>query len=387
METVNSEQKVFECISPYTARFGNVLYAYEKLCSVDFLGKQIRIVPSAGAVLSSISFVLHLNAAGSLWKIAFDSDAFLLFHPSLKEEVKENNEIRQNYAELFPMPLKQALLESLFAPFVQEFSKKIGTEIAVIDVSYEDKTCSLQDGVLFKLQFSEPGGEGVPDFAVCCLEVPQERQSLVLLEALQKILPDTDSMAQEYGEIPCTVFFSAGRTELTAEQMQNLSCGDYILLDEWFGRNASLRAYPLCRSRETADMLLFSEHSYIHCELKDGLAHVAAWVSSCIEKEQVMDSEKNESLQDNSAGQTVQADQENSVQADISQIALNMHFCLEDRVLTLQELQSVKPGYVFALGQDFLSPVKLVVNGKIVGSGKIVDINGTVGVQVVSLNK
>lgn len=384
METADRESKIFEHISPFTARFGNVFYSHDELGAVAFWGKEVRIVPAADAVLSDISFVLRLKIADCSWNIAFGSDALLLFHSSLKEEIKENDEILHNYAELFPIPLKQALLESLFTPLIQEFSKKIGTEIAVTDISYEDKTCSLQDSIRFKLQFAEPGGERELFSAVCCVEIPQERQSLVLLEAVQNIIPAVGT-AQDYADIPCTVFFSAGKTVLTVEQIQNLTCGDYILFDEWYGKNSRLRGYVLAYSQETADLPLFSEHNYIQCELKEGQAHVAAWLSSGIDKEQAMESDNNENLQVNSAEPAEQSEQDTSAQADVSQIALNMHFCLEDRVITLQELQSVKPGYVFALGQDFLSPVKLVVNGKTVGSGKIVDINGTVGVQVVSL--
>ena len=39
------------------------------------------------------------------------------------------------------------------------------------------------------------------------------------------------------------------------------------------------------------------------------------------------------------------------------------------------------------LGGDALAPVTLYANGKSVGKGRLVDLNGTLGVQVVSLGK
>ena len=44
-------------------------------------------------------------------------------------------------------------------------------------------------------------------------------------------------------------------------------------------------------------------------------------------------------------------------------------------------------GYTFAFGGDALAPVTLYANGKSVGKGRLVDLNGTLGVQVVSLGK
>lgn len=87
------------------------------------------------------------------------------------------------------------------------------------------------------------------------------------------------------------------------------------------------------------------------------------------------------------AEENTQAGSEVSSPISVENIAVNVQFSLAERMMSLQDLQSINAGYVFALENDFLAPVTLFVNGKSIGKGKIVDINGTVGVQVVEINK
>lgn len=389
MDTANSEQKIFEHISPFTARFGNILYSYDELCVFDFYGKKAVAAPVFGKKPADICFVLCLKIGQSSWKIAFDSDALLLFHPALSEKIKENKDALRQYAEIFPTELKQALLESLFVPFARQVSQKIGMEIAVQNIEYADKTVDSENCLTFSLQLSD--GEEPVCSVLCFAEIPQELQSLALLEALQAVLPEIPRNTLDGAQIPCSLFFCAGKTDLALQELQNLACGDCILLDKWYGKNSFIRIYPAFFRAQDGAAPQFSEQEFMHCAVKDGSAEVIAWTAVSTQKEYSMEQAKDENLQQDTAAvpeqDTARDGAAASMQTDISQIALTVHFCLEERTLTLAELQAVKPGYVFALEQDFLSPVKLVVNGKTVGSGKIVDINGTVGVQVVSVNK
>lgn len=60
-------------------------------------------------------------------------------------------------------------------------------------------------------------------------------------------------------------------------------------------------------------------------------------------------------------------------------------FELERRVLNIGDIQAISEGYTFALGCDKDSPVTLRVNGKAIGSGRLVDMEGMLGVQVTKL--
>ena len=60
-------------------------------------------------------------------------------------------------------------------------------------------------------------------------------------------------------------------------------------------------------------------------------------------------------------------------------------FELERRVLSIADIQSITEGYTFALSSDKNSPVTLRVNGKDMGRGRLVDMDGMLGVQITKL--
>ena len=66
---------------------------------------------------------------------------------------------------------------------------------------------------------------------------------------------------------------------------------------------------------------------------------------------------------------------------------MTLTFELERRLMTVRDVETLAPGYTFAFGGDALAPVTLYANGKSIGKGRLVDLNGTLGVQVVSLGK
>ncbi|MBO4312322.1 MAG: type III secretion system cytoplasmic ring protein SctQ [Desulfovibrionaceae bacterium] len=67
---------------------------------------------------------------------------------------------------------------------------------------------------------------------------------------------------------------------------------------------------------------------------------------------------------------------------ETSDLELRLSFELERRLITLGDLSALEPGYTFALGCDTNSPVTIRVNGKALAQGRLVDMNGTLGVQV-----
>ena len=66
---------------------------------------------------------------------------------------------------------------------------------------------------------------------------------------------------------------------------------------------------------------------------------------------------------------------------------MTFDFELERRSRRVRDVETLAPGYTFAFGGDALAPVTLYPNGKSVGKGRLLDLNGTLGVQVVSLGK
>ena len=65
---------------------------------------------------------------------------------------------------------------------------------------------------------------------------------------------------------------------------------------------------------------------------------------------------------------------------DTGELEVTLTFELERRLMTVRDVETLAPGYTFAFGGDALAPVTLYANGKSVGKGRLVDLNGTLSV-------
>ena len=54
--------------------------------------------------------------------------------------------------------------------------------------------------------------------------------------------------------------------------------------------------------------------------------------------------------------------------------------------MSLAEIAALTPGYTFPLAVDPSAPVTLRAGGQNIGSGRLVDLNGTLGVQIIAIN-
>ena len=67
---------------------------------------------------------------------------------------------------------------------------------------------------------------------------------------------------------------------------------------------------------------------------------------------------------------------------DIAALPLRVHVVLGEREFTLAEIQSLSPGAIVELGVSGSDPVRLMVNGRILGDGELVDVEGKLAVRV-----
>lgn len=63
-----------------------------------------------------------------------------------------------------------------------------------------------------------------------------------------------------------------------------------------------------------------------------------------------------------------------------------MSFDLGERMMTLSELRTLAPGYVIELGRDIRRAVTIRVNGRKIGEGELVDIDGYIGLSLLSIH-
>ena len=67
----------------------------------------------------------------------------------------------------------------------------------------------------------------------------------------------------------------------------------------------------------------------------------------------------------------------------LGSLPLRLHVILAEKELTLAQIQSFTPGTIVELDGSKLDPVQLMVNGRILGEGELVDVEGTLAVRVV----
>ena len=64
-------------------------------------------------------------------------------------------------------------------------------------------------------------------------------------------------------------------------------------------------------------------------------------------------------------------------------IEVLLTFDLEERTIQMSDLESLSEGYTFSLSSPANAPVTIRANGKPIATGRLVDINGKLGVEIV----
>jgi type III secretion system YscQ/HrcQ family protein len=66
----------------------------------------------------------------------------------------------------------------------------------------------------------------------------------------------------------------------------------------------------------------------------------------------------------------------------VDTLPLRLHVVMGEKEFTLAEVQSLAPGAIVELETSKSEPVRLMVNGKILGEGELVDVEGSLAVRV-----
>jgi type III secretion system YscQ/HrcQ family protein len=73
---------------------------------------------------------------------------------------------------------------------------------------------------------------------------------------------------------------------------------------------------------------------------------------------------------------------EGSVKPEIGALPVRLHVVVGQKEFTLAEIQSLGPGTIVELEVLKSDPVRLMVNGKVLGEGELVDVEGKLAVKV-----
>jgi flagellar motor switch protein FliN/FliY len=71
-----------------------------------------------------------------------------------------------------------------------------------------------------------------------------------------------------------------------------------------------------------------------------------------------------------------------SARPNIEMLPLRLHVVLGEKEFSLAEIQSMGPGMIVEFEATRSEPVRLMVNGKVLGEGELVEVEGKLGVKV-----
>ncbi len=215
----------------------------------------------------------------------------------------------------------------------------------------------------FSLEPFEPLAENEAGIALECSISLAETTGVVglfLPECLLKAIQRSEG-ARECQTIPVSwpIFATGGHCDLSLDEMTGLETGDILLITPALG------------------LLLPATASKSEC----------GWTATAIEEapqrlriEQYF--ERSELLMNSpiAAG----SGQGDAHKPDLATLPVRVHVVLSQLQMTLAELNKLTPGTIVELDQEKPEAVQLAVNGKIVGVGELVEIDGRLGVRIVN---
>ncbi|WP_048439644.1 type III secretion system cytoplasmic ring protein SctQ [Caenimonas sp. SL110] len=168
-------------------------------------------------------------------------------------------------------------------------------------------------------------------------------------------LRDQPAIANEddWKELPVRLSLVAGWVDLSASALRSVALHDVVLLDECL------------LSQDNRLMVLVGPRLGVLCSLAGNELEVLQGVREMM------------------------ADVDDSVAASsglIDDVPVRLTFDLGEREISLGDLRSLQPGYLFNLGRDPKSTVSIRANGRLIGNGELVDIEGRVGVSVLNFS-
>ena len=343
---INWPQFVPEQLSPLLAQIGNVLFTRKHPWQVRVGDREGTLSPLARAADFTPAFALGAEWNKAVWNLEIGNPLVLSLHPALTTVPEET---------VLPEELQQALLELLLTPLLKDLEIFLGGPLTLTSFSESVPLCSIA------LEWHD-ANMSVP----VRIGVPGVTPALTFLEKLRS-LPAAVSIPNE---IPLEIGVEAGRMRITLAELTGLAVGDVLLPGN----------YPAAQGELSLNLAPMNDTFQLRCELLGTTVRVAGFAAS--PQEEFMTENAQEVLPQDAAETAENMPVGQGTPPDVNQLEVTLTFELERRLMTVQEIGELVPGYTFALGCDGTAPVALRVNGKTLGTGRLVDMNGVLGVQI-----
>jgi type III secretion protein Q len=302
---------------------------FSEQVKVDWGGAEIilRIEPSL--VTTALNGVLQTDSAGSL-----------------------KGEIRNLLIDAAFMELSE-IIESRFRKRFRLVCTDEETENSFTS-PFQSKNDGRRQGWLLVLS------DGITEYRC---EAWIDELALTFLADAVRALPVHAGEPDFLQQLPIPMLICAGWTDLALSTLRRLRLNDVILLDEC-----------LIDQYQQNVVVMFGNRFGIRGELLQSSIKVTDFI------EGIMDDidDFNEPLDED--------DHLNQSNSELEQIPVRLCFDLGERMMTLAELKTVAPGYIFELGREPRRAVTIRVNGRKIGEGELVDIDGSIGVSILAIN-
>jgi type III secretion protein Q len=298
-------------------------------------------------------------------------------------------------AEELPPELRLALFSLCLEPCLQQASAAIGLAITLEDLEFAPKTPAENTFILpFDLLDANAALAGKGE-----ARIPLSPASLRLLLNLSRALPAKNNSLAGL-KIPFSLI--AGQDMFSLKLLQAAEAGDILLFDQaWqpdyglaeisgqaYGQNWQGWQGKLASNVFTLTAPIFRQNG----------TQTAAKPAQTTNKETSMANTENQASQ-SASGATpgpAPADGRHSGPANatdakidintLNELEVRLTLELEERLISLKELAGLAPGYTFVTAASAENPVTLKINGKAVGRGQLVDVDGRLGVLVSTFN-
>lgn len=397
-------------MTPGAARLLNVLCTRSQPWPVSVGLASCRLsVPVLPPDGPTPEYGLRVRCGAHVWRVDVGPGLPLALHPALAQADAD--------APL-PEEVRLAVVELLAAPLAEALGRFLGTTVACEALAGDrdgEPPADNRDGATVQSDGALPCRLGL------LLEVPGDGGghapvplTLHLSDAASAMLAEQClRLPQRYeprDHLPVCAVVEAGRMCLAAAELAELAPGDILLPDDYpahRGRLTLAVTAPAGPAPALASLAPAPTLS-VPCAVADGRATVLDIVRNDATPMETTMSDTTPTPQPDgvpaadaapdapvahaagSAAATAGSEAEGTATAaaasiDVNALGVTVVFELERRPMTVGDLAALAPGYTFALGADPLGPVTLTVGGKAIGTGRLVDLGGTLGVQVLRM--
>ena len=314
--------------SPWTAAFG---------------AGSISLSPLAESPEFSAACTLSVDIDGTLWQVELDDTAVLMRHDIFHNNDEEPPAFDER---ALPPEVRRALLEAMLEPALSSLRSCLNLPLLIRDVQFPASPVKTAFSTGFHCRLS--ACNGLPELTVFLRLSPLNGDDAsVLTQALRSLPLRTDGpLKTALKAVPLEVALESGYLVLKPEEVDTLAPEDVLLPEAW-------------TAPETLKLLV-----------RRGNAPVLSAVCTVAGDRLTISSP---------LSQEPESSMENP---ELNEIDIRLSFELDRRIITVGNLESLTPGYTFTLNCDVMSPVTIRANGKAIARGRLVDLDGTLGVQI-----